>query len=507
MSSLPAKLVVYEINTPVWLNTLSKQFGKRITLDTVPDAVLDQLADVGLDMVWLMGVWQRSTFGRENALNYTHEYVHALPDLKDEDVIGSAYAIADYQVDASLGGRAALAALRERLRQRGLRLMLDYVPNHVAADHPWVDHADFVIRGTLDDVKKRPSDFFQRIDAHGNEFVVAHGRDPLFPGWADTAQLNAFNPALRRAAVDTLLDIASQCDGVRCDMAMLLMNDIFATTWRQSVGPQPDLDYWPEIIPQIKAAHPEFIFVAEVYWDKEYEIIQQGFDYAYDKTFYDRVIENDVQKLRRHLLASQHFQNRLMRFIENHDEPRAYDRLGPRRSFPAATLVCTLPGALLLHDGQFTGAIIKLPVQIRRQPDYEADTALEAYYKRLLTETRDAVYHGGDFVLFEIAPAGEHDITHFNMLAYGWHGSDHDYRLIVVNLTEYRSQGRVKLRTWEALRGQSWRLFDVTDGAEYMRSGGELTSEGLFIDLDAYESHIFRFQAVTEPAAEATTQA
>src|SRR5690606_20841590 len=152
----------------------------------------------------------------------------------------------------------------------------------------------------------------------------------------------------------------------------------------------------------MKAEHPDFVFVAEVYWDKEFEIIQQGFDYAYDKTFYDRIVENDVQKLRRHLLASQHFQKRLMRFVENHDEPRAYDRLGPHRSFPAATLVTTLPGAVLLYDGQFTGAIIKLPVQIRRQPEYTADTALEAYYRRLLGETRDPVYQSGDFVLFDI---------------------------------------------------------------------------------------------------------
>lgn len=505
MQPMSTKMFLYEINTWVWLNELSEEFGQPVTLDNVPDEALDRIALPGIDMVWLMGVWKRSPYGRENALKYRHEYEPALPDLTDEDIIGSAYAIGDYEVDERIGGRAGLAALRERLAARDIRLMLDYVPNHVAVDHPWVlEHPDFIVHGQPEDLKNRPSDFFAAKDRDGNDVVLAHGRDPLFPGWSDTAQLDAFNPRLRQAVVETLLDIAEQCDGVRCDMAMLMFNEVFASTWNGYVGEKPEQDYWLEIIPQIKAKHPDFLFVAEVYWDKEFEVLQQGFDYAYDKILYDRLMENDVQKLRQHLVASIDYQARMMRFIENHDEPRAFDRLGPRRSFPAATLICTLPGGCLLHHGQTRGQIVKLPVQIARGPKEPVNERLEQYYLRLLKESSDPIYRKGDFYLFEVSPIDGENKTHFNMLAYGWREPRKDYRLIVVNLTEYASQGRVSLHPWDWLQDKIWRLYDVTDGYEYTRHGGEMTNEGLYIDLDPYESHIFRFELVEidEPKAE-----
>jgi hypothetical protein len=233
MRSFPDKLFVYEINTWVWLSELGEKYGHKITLENVPDEALDAIAMPGLDVIWLMGVWQRSPFGRENALKYRHEYQGALPDLSDDVVIGSAYAIGRYEVDERIGGRDGLATFRKKLKDRGLRLMLDYVPNHVACDHPWVkEHPDFIVMGKPEDVKKRPSDFYAITDNDGNQVVLAHGRDPLFPGWSDTAQLNAFNPELRKAVVELLRDIATQCDGVRCDMAMLLFSDIFAGTWK-----------------------------------------------------------------------------------------------------------------------------------------------------------------------------------------------------------------------------------------------------------------------------------
>lgn len=491
------KLFMYEINTWVWLTDLSRKHGKTITLANVPDDAFNEIALPGVDIIWLMGVWYRSPWGHDNALKWKGEYKGALPDLTDDDVVGSAYAIGDYQVDERIGGREGLAAFRQRLTERGLRLMLDYVPNHVAIDHPWVhEQPDFIIMGKPEDADNRASDFFRHNDKDGNDIVLAHGRDPLFSGWADTAQLNAFNPALRTAVVETLLDIASQCDGVRCDMAMLLINEIFGKTWEGYVIGMPEQDYWQEIIPQVKAQHPDFLFVAEVYWDKEFAILEQGFDFAYDKIFYDRLLENDVQKLRSHLVASIDYQKKMMRFVENHDEPRAYDKLGHHRSFPAATLITTLPGGCLLHQGQLEGYLVKLPVQISRAPLEEAHPDLRDYYLRLLWETRDPIYLDGNFYLFEVE-AGPGDITHFNMLAYGWSFQREDkldYRLVVVNMTEFPSYGRVNLGEWEWLNGKSWRLFDVTDNSEYERHGNELTQDGIYIALNPFESHVFRFE-------------
>lgn len=500
MKHWPDKLFVYEINTWVWLSTLSEQYNKKITLENVPDEALDALARPGIDMVWLMGIWQRSAFGRKNALRWKHEYRPALPDLTDDDVIGSAYSIGDYQVDERLGGRAALAALRMRLRERGVRLMLDYVPNHVGADHPWTLNNEYCIHGKPEDLKQRPNDFYAVKDSKGRQIVVAHGRDPYFPGWADTAQLNAFSPALRKAVVRTLLDIASQCDSLRCDMAMLMTNGVFQNTWGSYVGPRLEQDYWVEIIPQIKAKHPDFLFVAEVYWNMEFALLQQGFDFCYDKVLYDRIVSGDVHQLRQHLVASIDYQKQMIRFIENHDEPRANATLGERRSFPAATLICTLPGATLLHDGQFVGRKVKLPVHIRRQPQEPLNHDLEQFYLRLLKETRDPVYQNGQFYLFDVYPVADDNHTNVNLLVYGWHEPRKDYRLVAVNLTGQSSAGRVNLSPWSYVDGKRWRLYDVTDGAEYHRHGTEMTRQGLFIQLDAYESHVFRFQLAEKPA-------
>lgn len=496
MTLWPAKPIIYEINTWVWLTTLSRRYGKSLTLSTVPDEVLDDLAHSGFNTIWLMGVWERSPKGRAHALIWSHEYQPVLPDLTEADVIGSAYAIHDYQVDRHLGGRKGLAAIRRRLKARGMRLILDYVPNHMALDHPWVrENPAALIQGSQRDLKRRASDFFAAEDAWGRTLVIAHGRDPYFPGWADTAQVNAFSPVFRQAALDTLLDIASQCDGVRCDMAMLMTNRVFGHTWQGYYLEDeiPDTEFWEEIIPQVRDRYPEFLFMAEVYWNMEYEMQQQGFDYTYDKTLYDRLAGNGPRDVRVHLIASIEYQRRLVRFIENHDEHRAYTVFGSARQRPAAVLVHTLPGATLLHDGQLTGRRAKLPVQIGRQPDEPVDHDLNLFYRRVLAEVQDTIYGSGRWRLFNLVPAWGSNQTHENLVAHGWTQGD-DHRLVICNLTGVQSQALVSLSPWHGMGEATWGLDDALTGHHYTRSGASMIDPGLYIDLGPYESHIFRFK-------------
>src|SRR5262245_27914349 len=307
----PRYASLYQVNTRVWLTGLAQRLGHPVTLDDIPDEELDRLARPGFDWIWLLSVWQTGPaaqrISRCNA-EWRAEFQHTLPDLREEDIAGSGFAITGYTVHAALGGDAALARLRTRLRQRGLRLMLDFVPNHMAPDHPWAySHPEHFVAGTEADLQREPQNY-RRLEAGGGQRVLAYGRDPYFAGWPDTLQLDYSNPATQRAMAGELTKIAGQCDGVRCDMAMLVLPDVFERTWGRR--PEP---FWSRVIPQVKTTVPGFCFMAEVYWDLEWTMQQEGFDYAYDKRLYDRLREQHAQPVRDHLRAGLDYQDKLAR--------------------------------------------------------------------------------------------------------------------------------------------------------------------------------------------------
>lgn len=489
---------IYEINTWVWLDTLSHQYGETITLANVPQQAIEEIITYNVDAVWMMGVWHRGEATRNSALNYVHEYRGVLPDITEDDVIGSAYAIHNYEVDPGLGGREALATFRAQLNAHNIRLVLDFVPNHVSCDHPWLaERPDYFVTGTPQLLREEPGNFFETTNARDQSIVIAHGRDPYFPGWIDTSQLNAFSPGYREATITTLKDIASQCDGVRCDMAMLMLTDVFMRTWGwRGVNP-PDNEFWEYIIPRVRLIYPDFIFIAEVYWNMEYILQNQGFDYTYDKTMYDRIVKNDVPAISKHLIADIEFLKRNIRFIENHDEPRAVTSIGVERSRPAATLIATLPGACLLHDGQFDGRRAKLPVQIKRQPDERKHPALRDFYLRLMAETRHPIYHNGQWVLFPLYPACDECEGHANIIAHGWRTAD-EARLIIVNLSAKWSQASIDTSLWrDFLREYDWTAYDVLNDRTTEWSGADLEETNrLIVDLDPYTTIIYKVKPV-----------
>jgi len=278
---------LYQINTRVWMTELSRELGHPATLDDIPDADLDHLAGKGFDWIWFLSVWQTGQAGQRISRSnpeWRKEFQDTLPDLRDADIPGSGFAITGYTVHKSLGGTAALARMRERLRKRGLKLMLDFVPNHTALDHPWVEeHPDYYVRGTEQELARAPANYI-RLKTKGGELILAHGRDPYFAGWPDTLQLNYGNPATQEAMIGELLKIAQQCDGVRCDMAMLVLPEVFQRTWGIAAKP-----FWPEATRRVRERVPDFCFMAEVYWDLEWTMQHEGFDYAYDKRLYDRL--------------------------------------------------------------------------------------------------------------------------------------------------------------------------------------------------------------------------
>ena len=486
---IPARPTVYELNTAVWLERLGRPRGRPLTLGEVPAEQWDSLASLPVDAVWLMGVWQRSPAGIEIALRNPDVQSGnraALPDLRPEDVIGSPYCVRDYVVDARFGGPDALAAARQSLADRGLALILDYVPNHVAPDHPWVTaKAGCLLAGSEQELSDHPDAFLRTTGG-----IFANGRDPYFPPWPDVVQLNAFSPELRGAVADTLIGVGSQCDGLRCDMAMLMTNEVFTRTWGERVGPAPQADYWPELIGRVKSAHPDLLFMAEAYWDMEWTLQQQGFDLCYDKRLYDRLVHDSPDSIRGHLQADRSYQEGLIRFIENHDEPRAAATFEPAQGAGRGDRVSALEGARLYHDGQLDGFRTHIPVFLTRGPDEHADSELHAFYARLLCAVAESGLRRGDWRLCDCGGWPD-NASWQQLIALCW-SSGETRNLVVVNYADQPAQARVHL-PWSELAGKDWQLSDRLNGVEFIRSGDELAADGLYVGLDPWAAHFLAF--------------
>ncbi|HEX5217347.1 MAG TPA: alpha-amylase family glycosyl hydrolase [Vicinamibacterales bacterium] len=492
MKPWPRHPVVYEINTWTWLTDLGRQYQRRLDLGTVPGQEWDQIASGGFDAVWFMGVWERSPAGIAISMRnpgLLADFRRALPDFVAADNVGSPYCVRRYVVDEHLGGPEGLAAARRALSDRGLRLILDYVPNHIAPDHPWVTgHPDYLVQGDAGDAQRDPASF-----VHVAGKVFACGRDPFFPAWPDVLQLNAFHPGLRRGAIETVGSIATQCDAVRCDMAMLMLNNIFERTWGARAGARPADDYWPTIIAATRALSPDFKFIAEAYWNLEWELQQQGFDFCYDKTLYDRMEHQDAEPVRLHLLADQAYQQRMVRFIENHDEPRAATAFKAPRARAAAVAILTLPGARLLHEGQFDGRKVRLPVFLGRRPDEPIDRDLQSFYRRLLEATHRDVFRNGAWRLCERTGWPDNQSA-VNLLTWCW-VKDNERFLVVINFSDSAVQARVHVPLDE-LRGRTWRLRDTLSEEFYDRDGSEMRDAGLYVEMAPWKCNLFQLDAL-----------
>ena len=199
-------------------------------------------------------------------------------------------------------------------------------------------------------------------------------------------------------------------------MAMLILPEIFQRTWGERSlpadgSPPVDEPFWPKATGQVKAKNPQFIFMAEVYWDLEWELLQQSFDYCYDKKLYDRLLARDAAAVRGHLWADMAYQNRLVRFLENHDEPRAAHDLPVPVHQAAAIITYLTPGLRFFHEGQLEGRRIKVSMHLGRRPDEPVDPVLQEFYRKLLACLKRPEVRDGSWQLLEVRLAWDGNPT------------------------------------------------------------------------------------------------
>jgi hypothetical protein len=481
---------LFEANARIFLRRLAaRQDGPR-SLAGVPEEEWRGYAR-HFDLLWLMGVWERSPLARARALSAgggPGGYGEALPDWTKEDVEGSPFAVHRYRLDPALGDPGDLALLRSRMNRSGLGLILDFVPNHLALDHPWTgDHPDWFVEGNADSIGAHSDWFF--TTAGGAR--LAHGKDPNFPPWSDTVQVNFRSEGMRGAMIEELLAIAEVADGVRCDMAMLALNPIFESTWgwARPAGEPQAVEFWEESVGRVKARHPGFLFIAEAYWGLEARLLELGFDHAYDKTLYDRLRDSDAAGVREHLAGSEVFNRHGVRFIENHDEPRAPLVFPGPQARAALIAVATLPGLRLVHDGQREGRRIRLPVQLVREPEEPVDRDTAALHDRLLSVCRAEPFHEGGWSLLDVDPAWPGNDTARHLLSWCWQHDGKAY-VVAVNYSPVAAQGRVRVPTLREGAGQLSFRDTISDGL-LVQDLAELARRGLYVQLGPWAGHVF----------------
>ena len=479
---------LYQINACVWLDRLSSKLGRSIRLADVPDSEWDAIAQMGFNIVWLMGVWQRSPISRkldQQTQSQHAAYAAALPNWTPEDIIGSPYSVKQYEPDPRIGAWSDIDLARNKLRERKMALFLDFVGNHTALDHPWTrEHPEYYIQVSQTDFEKDPSSYC-KIDSAKGPLYLALGKDPYFPAWDDVVQLNHFSPEMRASQLAELKKIASHCDGVRCDMAMLELNEIFEKIWRPRIGniKPPDTEFWTAA----RAAVPDLILLAEAYWGTETRLIELGLDFVYDKGLYDSVREGKLGDVHSRISQPAERQSHLARFLENHDEPRFAEVFGNDR-FPApATIMGTLPGMRFYQQGEELGIKLRTPIELRRIADQSIDPARKQFFARLLAATQDGAFHEGQWRALSVTR--DNEPTEDNLFAYEWRSAN-SWKLVVANLSSAPAQGRLHFEGLIDTKS-AYNFNDQLDGAQYLRQGAEIAQQGLFIRRDAFQAHLF----------------
>ncbi len=403
------RLVLIAKNTYVWLDQLSKSYGREIRrLDQIPDEELARIAGWGFTGLWLIGLWERSEASKT--------IKHLTGNL---DAVSSAYSLYDYTIASDLGGDAAYAALRDRAAAQGLRLAADMVPNHSGIYSKWVrEHPDWFIYSDyppfpsytfsgrnlsadqgigiyLEDHYYERTDaavVFKRVDFNtGQVHYIYHGNDGTSMPWNDTAQLNYLNAEAREAVIQTIVNVARKFPIIRFDAAMTLAKKHIQRLWFPEPGhggaiPSRSehslskmrfdellpVEFWRDVVDRIAVEAPDTLLLAEAFWLMEgYFVRTLGMHRVYNSAFMNMLRDEKNAEYRRVIKNTIEFDpeilKRYVNFMNNPDEETAIEQFGDGgKYFGICVLMCTLPGLPMFGHGQIEGFKEKYGMEYQR---------------------------------------------------------------------------------------------------------------------------------------------
>ena len=492
-NALPKNPTLLQLSARPWLYQLTEEKGKTIkSFKQIPDEVFDEIKARGFDFLWVMGVWDVGTYGYKHdrsTQSLVDNFKKLLDDYTEEDAIGSPYAITDYICNPELcpGGDDDLKWLREKLNGMGIKLMLDFVPNHSALDSPWInDNINYYIRAPKDTQSPDPAKYFTNGIAYGN----MQWSSP----WTDVGQLNYWNSETRELMQKKLLKVAEYADGIRCDMAYIILNEPFSKAWETELNSwgysRPDKEFWGDAIRNVKAKFPNTIFLAEVYGDYFKNLIAEGFDYTYDKELLDKFKSGHLDNLRGWISYMSEWNQHQCRFLENHDDNRAVEAFGGSvtKSLAAALGTYTLPGMRFFFQDQWYGYTNKLDVHLRRSRKEGKSSEAMAFYDKFIPIINDETFKNGDWT--NLAVTGN---DAWRLMAWKWsNSSTGEKRLVVVDFSEVKAGGNVIIP--DISGSGDVVIKELLSGTEYTRKAEEMRSSGLTVVIDPWYAQIFSYK-------------
>ncbi|MCX7966503.1 MAG: alpha-amylase family glycosyl hydrolase [Syntrophorhabdaceae bacterium] len=403
------KLVLMAKNIYVWLDQLSKKYGRSISkLNEIPDEELKNLKDMGFTGLWLIGIWERSPASQK---------IKQL--CGNPEAVASAYSLYDYQIAYDLGSEEAFLNLKHRAWSYGIRLASDMVPNHVGIYSKWViEHPDWFISLNYnpypwysftgpdlsghENISIQIEDhYYTRTDAAvvfrrfdkktGDERYIYHGNDGTSMPWNDTAQLNYLNPEVREAMINTILYVAKKFPIIRFDAAMTLTKRHYQRLWFPELGSGGAIptrsefgmtkeefdklmphEFWREVVDRVAKEAPDTLLLAEAFWLLEgYFVRTLGMHRVYNSAFMNMLRDEENAKYRTVIKNILEFDPEILRrfvnFMNNPDERTAVDQFGKGdKYFGICTLMVTMPGLPMFGHGQIEGFTEKYGMEYKR---------------------------------------------------------------------------------------------------------------------------------------------